>query len=95
MPPQLFAGFETADDGTKVATSEKALFDLLYLSPTRTRLFVHLPEIDFPKTFRWTEIARWTKGIAGKSRRAFVDQKLAALRSRQLAMKGSSPPTPQ
>jgi len=78
MPPQLFGGFETADDGTKVATPEKALFDLLYLSPTRTRLFVHLPEIEFPKSFRWPEVARWTKKIAGKSRRAFVEQKLAA-----------------
>jgi predicted transcriptional regulator of viral defense system len=83
MPPQLFGGFATAADGSKVATAEKALFDLLYLSPTRTRLFVHLPEIEFPKSFRWTEVARWTKRIAGKSRRAFVEQKLAALRSPQ------------
>jgi predicted transcriptional regulator of viral defense system len=80
MPPQLFGGFETADDGSKVATAEKALFDLLYLSPTRTRLFVHLPEIEFPRSFRWAEAARWTKRISGKSRRAFVEQKLAVLR---------------
>ncbi len=83
MPPQLFGGFETANDGTKVATAEKALFDLLYLSPTRTRLFVHVPEIEFPKSFRWGEIARWSKTIAGKSRRAFVEEKLAMLRSHQ------------
>jgi predicted transcriptional regulator of viral defense system len=80
MPPALFGGYETTDDGTKVATAEKALFDLLYLSPTRTRLFVHLPEIEFPKPFRWAELTHWTKKIAGKSRRAFVEQKLAALR---------------
>jgi predicted transcriptional regulator of viral defense system len=83
MPSQLFGGFEIAEDGAKVATAEKALFDLLYLSPTRTRLFVHLPEIEFPKSFRWAEVARWTKRIAGKSRRAFVEQKLAELRSPQ------------
>lgn len=83
MPPQLFGGFGTADDGTKVASAEKALFDLLYLSPTRTRLFVHLPEIEFPKSFDWAEVARWTKRIAGKSRRSFVKRKLAALRSPQ------------
>jgi hypothetical protein len=53
-----------------------------YLSPTRTRLFVHLPEIEFPKLFRWAEVARWTKRIAGKSRRVFVERKLTALRSR-------------
>lgn len=33
MPPILFGGYETADDGSKVATAEKALIDLLYLSP--------------------------------------------------------------
>jgi hypothetical protein len=83
MPPALFGGYETTDDGTKVATAEKALFDLLFLSPTRTRLFVHLPEIEFPKSFRWAEVGSWTKKIAGKSRRAFVEQKLAALRNVQ------------
>lgn len=80
MPPALFGGFETTDDGTKVATAEKALFDLLYLGPTRTRLFVHLPEIEFPKSFSWAKAANWTKKIVGKSRRVFVEQKLAALR---------------
>lgn len=80
MPPALFGGYEITDDGAKVATAEKALFDLLYLSPTRTRLFVHLPEIEFPKTFRWAEVARWAKKILGKSRRVFVEQKLASLR---------------
>jgi predicted transcriptional regulator of viral defense system len=83
MPPALFGGYEATDDGTKVATAEKALFDLIYLSPTRTRLFVHLPEIEFPKSFRWAEVASWAKKIAGKSRRAFVQQKLAALRTVQ------------
>jgi predicted transcriptional regulator of viral defense system len=82
MPPQLFGGFETTDDGAHVATPEKALFDLLYLSPTRTRLFSHLPELELPKSFRWAEVARWTKKIAGKSRRAFVHQKLLELRTR-------------
>lgn len=90
MPPQLFGGFATTDDGAKMATAEKALFDLLYLSPTRTRLFVHLPEIEFPKSFRWAEVSRWTKRIAGKSRRAFVEQRLASLRSSRLAAKSSA-----
>jgi len=85
MPPQLFGGFEMAADGAKVATAEKALFDLLYLGPTRTRLFVHLPEIEFPNSFRWAEVARWTKRIAGKSRRAFVEQRLASLRPNRLS----------
>ncbi|MCW5558780.1 MAG: hypothetical protein KIT22_13245 [Verrucomicrobiae bacterium] len=80
LPPQLFGGFEITRDGTHLATAEKALFDLLYLSPTRSRLFVRLPEIDFPKSFRWIEVVRWTQLIAGISRRAFVEQKVKALR---------------
>jgi predicted transcriptional regulator of viral defense system len=80
LPPALFGGYETTDHGAKVATAEKALFDLIYLSPTRSRLFVSLPELEIPKSFRWEELASWTKKIAGKSRRAFVEQKLTALR---------------
>lgn len=80
MPPQLFGGFAIAEDGGKLATVEKALFDLVYLSPTRSRLFVRLPELELPRSFRWSETAHWTKQIAGKSRRAFVEAKLAELR---------------
>ncbi len=71
---------KTADDGTKIATAEKALFDLLYLCPTRSRLFASLPEMEFPRPFLWAEVIRWTKKIAGKSRRAFVKRKVASLR---------------
>ncbi|MDI1337523.1 MAG: hypothetical protein PSU94_15175 [Lacunisphaera sp.] len=80
IPPELFGGFETIEDGARVATIEKALFDLVYLSPTRSRLFVKLPEAALPRSFRWSETNRWTKLIAGKSRRTFVATKLAELR---------------
>jgi hypothetical protein len=81
MPPVLFGGYHTTDEGAKVATPEKALFDLIYLSPTRSRLFVSLPELELPKSFRWAEVNGWAKKIAGKSRRTFVEQKIKALRS--------------
>jgi predicted transcriptional regulator of viral defense system len=81
FPPALFGGYETADDGTKVATAEKALFDLLYLGPTRSRIFAGLPEMELPKSFRWSEVSRWARKIVGKSRRAFVERKLASLKS--------------
>ncbi|MDR1283451.1 MAG: hypothetical protein LBK99_21920 [Opitutaceae bacterium] len=83
LPVELFGGFETTDDGAKMATAEKALFDLFYLAPTRSRLFAALPEIGFPRKFRWKELSAWTARIAGKSRRAFVEQKLADCRTRQ------------
>jgi predicted transcriptional regulator of viral defense system len=80
MPPALFGGYTTADGGAKVATAEKALFDLLYLGPTRSRLFASLPEIELPRSFAWKEVAGWAKKIAGKSRRSFVERRLASLK---------------
>jgi predicted transcriptional regulator of viral defense system len=82
MPPALFGGYEVAGDGTKMATAEKALFDLLYLSPTRSRLFSSLPEMELPRSFGWPEVARWAKKIAGKSRRAYVERRIAELGGR-------------
>jgi predicted transcriptional regulator of viral defense system len=81
MPPKLFGGYDMAGDGTKMATAEKALFDLLYLSPSRSRLFASLPEIELPRSFRWPEVARWAKKIAGKSRRAFVERRIDEIKS--------------
>lgn len=80
IPPELFGGFEIAEDGAKVATVEKALFDLFYLAPTRSRLFVKLPETELPRSIRWSEVNRWTKLIVGNSRRAFVEKRLKDLR---------------
>ena len=38
MPPELFKGFElSSGSDAKIATPEKALFDLLYLAPGRSR----------------------------------------------------------
>ncbi len=36
--------------------------------------------MEFPRPFLWAEVIRWTKKIAGKSRRAFVKRKVASLR---------------
>lgn len=80
LPPKLFGGYETSKDGAKMATAEKALFDLLYLSPTRTRLFVHLPELEIPKSFHWNEVTRWAEMIAGGNRRTFVERKMGELK---------------
>lgn len=82
MPPELFGGFAEAEDGGKLATPEKALFDWVYLSPTRSRLFVKLPELEIPRSFSWPETARWVKRIHGTSRRVFAEAKLAGLRVR-------------
>jgi hypothetical protein len=83
MPPALFGGFETAKNGSKIATSEKALFDFVYLSPARSRRFASLPETAFPRAFRWKEVMSWTDKIVGKSRQIHVRRKLLALRQAQ------------
>ena len=36
----------------KIATPEKALIDMFYLSQTKTRLFRSLPEVELPKQFK-------------------------------------------
>lgn len=77
IPAALFEGFVVDDSGVKLATAEKALFDLLYLSPTRSRLFARLPEIELPRSFRWRAIRRWVAKIPGKSRRSYVEKRLS------------------
>jgi predicted transcriptional regulator of viral defense system len=51
--PSFFFGFdEKSKDGLlKIATPEKALLDIFYLSQTKTRLFKTLPEVELPKHF--------------------------------------------
>jgi predicted transcriptional regulator of viral defense system len=81
IPAALFEGFTVDDNGVKIATAEKALFDLLYLGPSRSRLFARLPEIELPRSFKWGKVRKWIDRIHGKSRRAFVAKRLAELRS--------------
>ena len=50
-------------DGVKLATAEKALFDLAYLSGGRSRLFTAVPELEIGKAFRWRELHRSTTRV--------------------------------
>jgi hypothetical protein len=71
LPAELFGGFEhDPGTGVKLALPEKALFDVLYLSGTRTRLFRSLPELELPPGFRLGEVRRWMARIpSGRLRR--------------------------
>ena len=52
LAPGFFGGYETAKtSGVRLATPEKALLDTLYLTPARSRLFAHLPEVGLPDQF--------------------------------------------
>jgi predicted transcriptional regulator of viral defense system len=79
LPPELFSGFEIADDGAKIATPEKALFDVLYLAPARSRLFARLPELDIPRTFRWSELQRFAAIVKSATRRVHIERRIAEL----------------
>jgi len=83
IPPELFSGFEILPgDLAKMATPEKALFDILYLAPGRSRLFAKLPELEIPHGFRWKQLERYTALVKSPSRRTFLTEKTERLRKR-------------
>lgn len=50
LQPDFFFGFEMMGQ-IKIATPEKALIDLLYLTPAKSKLFKTLPEVELPASF--------------------------------------------
>lgn len=83
VPPELFAGFElNPGDGAKIATAEKALFDILYLAPARSRLFARLPELEVPRSLRWSDVRKYMRLVKSASRRTFLAQRINALAKR-------------
>ena len=80
VAPEFFGGYAT-DPRThlKMATQEKALLDVLYLSAGRSRLFARLPELELPRGFDVRECRRWIRRIPAPYRRTMVDKRLAAI----------------
>jgi len=75
--PELFGGFEhDPASGTKLAVPEKALFDFLYLAPTRGRLFAALPELELPRGFRLSALHAWIERIPSPRSRTIVKRGL-------------------
>ena len=74
--PSFFFGFETTREGTKIATPEKALLDVLYLYPARSRKFRALPELHLPSTFSRSRAREMVKTIESPQRRALVKERL-------------------
>jgi predicted transcriptional regulator of viral defense system len=79
LPPELFVGFELDDRGDKIATVEKALFDVLYLAPARSRLFAKLPELELPRQFRWQQLRNFAKLVKSATRRTFIERRIQEL----------------
>ena len=82
MPPELCKGFELSPHSdAKIATPEKALFDLIYLAPGRSRLFSTLPELTVPRRFRWQRLKEYTELVKSPGRRAFISERIRAMRT--------------
>jgi len=83
MPPELFSGFElSAASDAKIATPEKALFDLVYLAPGRSRVFSKLPELTIPHRFQWRRLKEYTDMVKSPGRQAFIAERIRILRTR-------------
>jgi predicted transcriptional regulator of viral defense system len=82
MPPELFKGFElSSKSDAKIAAPEKALFDLLYLAPGRSRVFSKLPELTIPRSFQWQRLKEYTGLVKSSGRQAYIAERIRALRS--------------
>jgi predicted transcriptional regulator of viral defense system len=79
LAPELFGGFQTLPSGAKLATVEKALFDLAYLAGTRSRVFARPPELELPRRLNRAELRDWLERIADSRRRTQVREQLEAL----------------
>jgi predicted transcriptional regulator of viral defense system len=88
VEPEFFFGYELDESGiVKIATPEKALVDVYYLSPTRSRLFTKLPEIEIPRQFDWNKTFEIASKLKSHARRSFIERALATLRDSMKAGK--------
>lgn len=82
MPPELFKGFELSSvSDAKIATAEKAIFDLVYLAPGQSRVFSKLPELTIPRRFQWQRLKQYTELVESSGRRTFIVERIKTIRS--------------
>jgi predicted transcriptional regulator of viral defense system len=80
VAPDFFFGFEHAGtSGGRLATPEKALIDVLYLAPAKSRLFRALPELELPARFSPRRARAMVARIGSDRRRAMVSRALDAI----------------
>ncbi len=80
VAPEFFGGFEVLPrSGAKIATPEKALLDVCYLSAGRSRLFAVLPELELPAGFRPAKARPWIAKIKSARLATLVKRRFAEL----------------
>ena len=73
--PEFFGGArQDPASGIRLASPEKALVDFLYLSPTRSRLFAALPELELSKSFSSRAAQKWVGLIPSGRMRTIVER---------------------
>lgn len=73
---RFFFGFELkGSQQIKIATKEKALLDILYLTSAKSKLFTYLPELDL-NGFNKTQLKKCLKKIQDKKRQTLVKNRL-------------------
>jgi len=76
IQPSFFFGFEVvARSGIKMATPEKALLDVFYLSSARSFLFSALPELEIPRSFKSKKAFKMIEKIPSPRMRTLVREK--------------------
>lgn len=76
LPPDLFGGWVEEEEGIKVASPEKALFDLCYVSAAHGARQPRIPELELAKDFDRNEIARWLERIASPRLRTLTSRRI-------------------
>lgn len=76
ISPSFFLGYQPyGPHHIKLASPEKALADLFYLSPAKSRLFSSLPEWEAPQGFKRHLVLEFIQKISDEKRRGLVIQK--------------------
>jgi predicted transcriptional regulator of viral defense system len=81
VQPLFFFGYDEIKDNEllKIATPEKALIDIFYLSQTKSRLFHSLPEIELPKKFKLSMANKIIDKITSVRKKTLVRRRFSEL----------------
>ena len=81
--PEFFTGYEFIKPYLKLATPEKALVDYFYFSPSKTRQFTRLPELELPKSFSWKKTREYIEMIPSLRTRTVVKTRIDEIMKRK------------
>jgi hypothetical protein len=81
VAPEVFGGFVATPEGALIASPEKALFDVFYLSGTKPRTFSSLPEVALPDGFDFGKLRSWTRKVPSKRLQTIVERRTSELES--------------